>query len=337
MAERKPVVLVSGQLKEMPTGDTVPAANIPEVTAAHIHASTSKATPADADELGYLNSAAGFDLVKMTWANLKAVLLAYFKGQFREKLTADRAYYVRADGSDSNNGLTNTSGGAFLTIQKAIDTVAGLDLGIYDATIIVGAATWTAPATLKTLVGAGKVVIRGINADLSSTVISTTSASCFSGTYVGRYEFEYMKLQTTTSGRCVHVTGGGAVARVNNINFGPAAQSHMNASAGAYLDCLAVAYTISGGAQTHLESYDCGSARVSSSTVTLTGTPAFSNAFAAAGRVSSVLFVSTTFSGSATGTRYSADTNSSILTVGAGESYLPGNAAGTKTNGGQYT
>lgn len=45
-------------------------------TAAQIHAATAKTTPADADELGYLNSAEGFGLVKMTWANFKAAILA---------------------------------------------------------------------------------------------------------------------------------------------------------------------------------------------------------------------------------------------------------------------
>ena len=115
---------------------------------------------------------------------------------FREKLTAARAYYVRSDGSDSNTGLANSSGGAFLTAQKAVDTVASLDLGIYDATIYLGATTWTAGTTLKTLIGAGQCIIRGINADTTSTVISTTSASCFSGTYVGQYRFEYMKLRS---------------------------------------------------------------------------------------------------------------------------------------------
>ena len=57
-------------------------------------------------------------------------------GGGREKLTANRIYYVRTDGSDSNNGLTNDSAGAFLTIQKAIDTVAFLDINIFNVEII---------------------------------------------------------------------------------------------------------------------------------------------------------------------------------------------------------
>ena len=72
MAVRKPVVLVDGQLKELPSTDFLPAANIPEVTAAHIHAATSKTTPDDADELGITDSAASWGLKKLTFANLAA-------------------------------------------------------------------------------------------------------------------------------------------------------------------------------------------------------------------------------------------------------------------------
>ena len=72
MAVRKPVVLVDGQLKELPSTDFLPAANIPEVTAAHIHAAPSKTTPDDADELGITDSAASWGLKKLTFANLAA-------------------------------------------------------------------------------------------------------------------------------------------------------------------------------------------------------------------------------------------------------------------------
>ena len=49
-------------------------------TATDIHASTGKTTPADADEIGLLDSAASYVLKKLTWANLKATVLAYILG-----------------------------------------------------------------------------------------------------------------------------------------------------------------------------------------------------------------------------------------------------------------
>lgn len=252
----------------------------------------------------------------------------------REKLTAARTYYVRTDGNDSNNGLANAAGGAFLTIQKAVDTVASIDLSIYDVTIMVGVGTWTAPVTLKTLVGAGKVVIRGVNADMTSTVISTTSANCFEGVFVGHYRLQYMALGTSGSGGCVQLTGAGAVVSWIDTKFSACAGSHVVAFGGAYA-YAAGSYTISGGASYHIGGYDCTHARIVGGTVTLTGTPAFSGAFVIASRNASLVIVGVTFSGSATGRRYAASMNGSILTT-SGETFLPGDAAGIKADGGQY-
>jgi hypothetical protein len=43
-----------------------------------------------------------------------------------------------------------------------------------------------------------------------------------------------------------------------------------------------------------------------------------------------------TFSGAATGARYRSEQNSVIVVAGAGETYLPGNAAGSVVTGGLY-
>lgn len=46
--------------------------------ASETHASTSKVTPVDADEIGLIDSASSFTLKRLTWANLKATLKTYF-------------------------------------------------------------------------------------------------------------------------------------------------------------------------------------------------------------------------------------------------------------------
>ena len=87
------------------------------------------------------------------------------------------AYYVRTDGNDANTGLSNTAGGAFLTIKKGISVIIASDIlnvnaGTYkegvasnldtmnsgnsfsDAPIIqaLGAVTWKSPTNGEALV-----------------------------------------------------------------------------------------------------------------------------------------------------------------------------------------
>ena len=89
MAVRRPLVLIGGRVQELPSGDALPAANIPEVTAANIHAAPSKTAPADADELGITDSAASWALKKLTFANLKTWLSGLFVGKTGDTMTGN--------------------------------------------------------------------------------------------------------------------------------------------------------------------------------------------------------------------------------------------------------
>ena len=102
----------------------------------------------------------------------------------REKLLSDRTYYVRTDGSDNNSGLSNDSGGAFLTIQKAVDVITLLDLGGYAITIQVANGTYTDGVFLYSVFGGSATLVGDVTTP-SNVIISTTSADALSATNLG--------------------------------------------------------------------------------------------------------------------------------------------------------
>lgn len=249
----------------------------------------------------------------------------------RDVLAANRTYYVRSDGSDGNDGLSNSSGGAFLTIQKAINVVAALDLNGKAVTIQVGGGTYSAGVSVSTAFVGGVPLLQGDAATPGNVVISVTGNAIHvsNGAELSVGGF---KLMTATAGNGLNTTGAGRINVVGKMEFGACATAHMHSS---YAGQIAVSadYTISGGALYHWWSETAGgSIAVIGRTVTLSGTPAFT-AFANATIVAQIVAVSNTYSGTATGSRYSATLNGVILSAGA---TLPGNAAGATATGGQY-
>ncbi len=265
----------------------------------------------------------------------------------REVLTAARTYYVSTSGSNSNDGLS--AGSAWLTLQRAWDVITStLDVGGQTITVSVAAGTYTSRLTLDVPVtGGGFIVFQGNTATPSNVLISTTSTECISvSTDLGANAvfIEGFKFVTTTSGACIRHGGLGQLW-YGSCDFGAAAAGtavHIHCQALGALFVAYANYTISGSASAHFYAPTPG-AEISASglTITLTGSPVFSGAFAysAGGYIEAT---GNTFTGAtgASSTRYFVGgALGAVNSGGGGANYFPGNIAGsggTTAGGGTY-
>lgn len=261
----------------------------------------------------------------------------------RDMLTAARTYYVRPDGSNANNGLADNAGGAFLTIQKAIDVVASLDLSIYQVTVIVrpgGGGNLNGGNLLKNYVGALAPIIVGDETTPVNVVVDGNGSSAFISDNVRPWHIRGMRIRATSAGSGFDASSGGIIY-FQKIDFQTFNQgyAHMRAS-GAAIIAATGNYTISGDAGFHLLAVNNGyMANYLAGTVPLTGTLNFSQGFAYANQ-GGVLYTSgMTFNpagATVTGPRYAATSNGVIATGGGGANYFPGSIAGSVSNGGIY-
>jgi hypothetical protein len=255
----------------------------------------------------------------------------------RAQLDADRTYYVRTDGSDANDGLADNAAGALRTIQKAVDTVGALDIGTFDVTVQVRAGTYGGGVVLKNFAGAGTARLVGDLAIPANVVIDKASGDVvgapglLSAWTVGGFKI------TTTSGQCVGVRNGGSLQITGPMEYGATSNYHMFVSQQSTL-IVTSGYTIGGGANHHIRVENAAMMQIGGGlTITLAGTPAFAAAFIGAYRLAAAIAFGVTFAGAATGVRYRATLNSVIETNGGGAAYLPGDAAGVLSTGGQYS
>lgn len=264
------------------------------------------------------------------------------KKHARERLQANRTYYVRSDGSDSNTGLANDAAGAFATIQKAWNVISQtLDLAGYTVTVQIGDGTYTAGLSASGQVvgqgGTANVVFQGNSGTPANVVINVTGGDCFSVTARAAITVKDLELRTTTSGDCLQANSNSAIA-FSNVRFGACAGNHIISQYHSLISASG-SYAIVGAAPRHFFATGEGSIVLSATlTVTLTGTPAFSSQFARSSNNALIYCDSgaVTFSGAATGVRYSAVQGGGIDTEGGGASYLPGNSAGSATSPGWY-
>lgn len=244
----------------------------------------------------------------------------------RERLSADRTYYVRKDGSDSNTGLADTAGGAFLTIQKAVDTVGALDVATHQVTILVRAGTYVENVVFSGYVGSKMPILEGDTTTPANVLINPASFVCLLNENRVKWRVRGFKLASATTGTGIRVVYADSYLEFGAMDFGACTSVHVAAWYGGQIWCTEN-YSITGASAHHWYSLDAGSGiNVSSRTITITGTPAFSTTFAFGTRGSWMVANGNTYTGSATGKRYDLTKAAQMDTSGA---TLPGSVAGT--------
>jgi hypothetical protein len=261
-------------------------------------------------------------------------------GTSRTRLTANANLYVSTTGNDSNDGLTAST--ALLTLAQAQQRImSNMDFaGQYDATINLAAGSYGAGVAFSgqpTGWGPNSVLTLLGNSASPSTVtisLSASSASCVTAVAGATVTVNGLTLVSSGTGGNGLATGRGGTINYENIVFGAAGLAHINISGGGVTNQIG-AYTINGNAIEHVLSQGAGQFYGSTATVTLTGTPAFTQ-FVNAFNAGIVQWLSATFSGGATGARYSVTLNGAINTGDGGADYFPGTSAGSSASGGEY-
>jgi hypothetical protein len=253
-------------------------------------------------------------------------------------LTGGMTFYVATTGNDANDGLS--VGTPWLTLQHAWNVIFNkYDLAGFGVTITVANGTYAngvaasgRPPGADTI---GAITFSSTSATPSACIIND-AGSCFVANANAALSVSGF---TVISGNDAFDASGGAQINHSNMIFGVAAEAHMFAWNGGRI-YVEGNYTITGGADEHIDATRCGQIYYDNAVtgVTVTGTPAFASEFAVASDNGSI-FVdsgSVAFTGAATGTRYIAKVNGTIDTQGGGANFFPGSSVGSVTNGGVY-
>ena len=262
---------------------------------------------------------------------------AWSHSSTRELLTAARTYYVRTDGNDSNTGLADTAGDAFLTIQKAIDTVATLDINNNTVTVQVADGTYTDGITFRNVVGYaayGNLVVNGNSVTPSNVLISTTGITVTGNGITSMWKLSNMKLTSSAS----HIIDMNySYLGIEYLVFHTASKWQI-AVVGGYL-LYGAGMHISGNAGLgHLVTDNDAYVDMIQRTITIDADVSLT-VFISAALAGSIYAPACTFTlggHTVTGKRFQTATNGAISTNNAGLTYFPGTIAGTFASGGVY-
>jgi hypothetical protein len=280
-----------------------------------------------------------------------------YTADIRTRLTANTTFYIRTDGSNSNDGSANDAAHAFLTPQYAYDyIVKNIDAAGFDITIKMADGTYNSPAAgdvllISSIANIGRLYITG-NAATPANVIFNADNDAIS--FVGYVNMGFKTGMTTTwpcavvtgikvvAGRCGIYLDLAAAIHISAMDFGTCSAAHIRVCRSSMLT-IEDDYTISGNSGYHYMVDQGGYLCVAdwaggTYNITADGARAFTD-FAWVANGGWLDFgggATINFVGTFTGYRYKVYHGGHIDTNPDSPSFLPGNAAGFIQTGGRY-
>lgn len=286
------------------------------------------------DDLHFKVSADGGTWFEAMIVDRASGIVSFPSGGVRDLLQSDRTYFVDAGaGNDTNDGLT--SGTAFATIQHAIDVCSAIDGNGHTLTIQLADGTYSGNLAFeRPLAGGERLKIQGNAVSPQNTVI--TAAVGATTTWKGHVKAELRDVQLENSGSTTLIDlSEKADLYIGNIIFKDATSSAQIALQDNSLLTVVADYSVSGSAQKHILAKSNAVFKMSSQTITVSGGPNFSVAFAEFDTGASYVQNGSSWSGAATGKRYDITMNATCKSDGV--AHFPGDIAGTTSAGGQYS
>lgn len=251
----------------------------------------------------------------------------------RETLSTDRTYYVRLDGSDSNDGLTDSAAGAFRHLQNAWNAAVKLDAFNFAVTIQQRSCSdCGALSAVVPIFGAASVNIVCDTVTPANCPIAITDgpAMTFSGVKAYVAGFKLSTVYSSIRASNLLVVGGSSIS-LGNMDFSDSAEDQIFVDGSRLVH--SAPYTISGGAyHSHHHYINFSVVGADGTAVTLRNHPYFGGHYSA--NASSIgTYSNASFSypdGAATGSRFYVHYMGTIRLSGV---TLPGDVAGTYTGG----
>jgi hypothetical protein len=270
-------------------------------------------------------------------------------GSYRPLLTAAATFYVNsATGNDANPG---TSGSPFLTLVHAWNVACSYDMNSFPIIIqlqdsvtpyggiFIG--TSGSANTKSTPIGPGSITVQGNSTDATKVTIdahgqTSVGPSAFivtSFAFIQPVTFQDLTMSSSANfGGCV-VTQVPSVINLgatgHNLILGPngANGRTVNASSPGSVVTLNGNITLTPGGSTQSDfvlTQNLALVLISSVTLTIVGTPTYSDAFLSVQDDSQIQIVSATFTGSINGSAYAVRSGGIIDTFGAALGLIPG-------------